>query len=147
MSLDRIKKLLNEFKIVDPDIIQKVKNENYGQELILDIHNVPKGMIHKKHIRKFAEKLADEIGMKRGPIYLWGEEKELGTHPDNPKIDGISCVQFVYTSSITIHAIDELDKVFVNIFSCKEFDAEKAKQFVLENFKGEVVEEHNIVRK
>lgn len=145
--LDRLKKILNELKIVNPELIDKVRRENYGQELILDIHNVPSGAIHEKSVRQFAEKLCDEIGMKRGPIYVWGEEKQLGTHPDNPKIDGISCVQFLYSSSITIHALDELNKIFVNIFSCKEFDAEKAKDFTLETFQGDVVSFRNIVRK
>lgn len=131
----------------DENLIAKVKSESYGQELILDIHDIDKDKIHIKAIRKFAEELCDEIGMKKGPQHEWGEEKQLGKYPDNPKIDGISVVQFLYSSSITIHALDEIGKVFVNIFSCEEFDAEKAKDFTLLTFGGKIVSEHNIIRK
>jgi S-adenosylmethionine/arginine decarboxylase-like enzyme len=86
--------------------------------------------------------------MIRGPIYTWGgEKKDLHAHPENPKIDGISCVQFLHSSSITLHAIDELNKVFINVFSCEKFDAEMVKQFALDNVGGVLVTYHNYRRK
>jgi S-adenosylmethionine/arginine decarboxylase-like enzyme len=123
-----------------------LKNETYGQELILDIHDVPPEFFESKLIKKFSEDLCDEIKMKRGPNYVWGDDKSLGTM-HNPKADGISCIQFLYTSSITIHAIDELQKVFVNIFSCHDFDAEVAKNFVLKNVGGQLASFTNLKRR
>lgn len=131
---------------ISSEEIEKDKETSYGQEVILDIHNVPDECFRKKFIRDFAEKLCDEIGMKRGPSYVWGEEKELRTMK-NPKADGISCCQFLYTSSITLHFIDELNKVFINVFSCRNFDAEKVKKYAMENLNGKIVSYHNIVRK
>jgi len=136
---------LNEQTITeDPELIAKDRESNYGQELILDIHEVPKNVFDKKFVREFVEKLCDEIEMKRGPNYLWGD---AGENLKDPKADGISCVQFLYSSSITIHAIDKLQKVFINIFSCRNFDADKARQFVTDNLGGTIVAEHNITRK
>jgi S-adenosylmethionine/arginine decarboxylase-like enzyme len=129
--------------------IKAVSRENYGQELILDIHKVPSEFFIKNIIRNFAEKLCDEIKMKRGPIYIWGENKELRTAKkgEGPiKADGFSCVQFIEKSSITIHALDEIQKVFINIFSCDPFDVKTAINFVKENVGGNIVRNKNIIR-
>ncbi len=125
--------------------IKELKESDYGQEAILDIHDVPKEFYHDKNIRQFAEKLCDEIGMTRGPIYLWGDDKALGTMND-AKADGISVIQFLHSSSITIHAIDTLNKVFINVFSCKTFDGEVVKKFAEENIGGRIVSYHDFKR-
>ena len=130
----------------DPELIEKEKNETYGQECILDVHGVPDDFFRDKKVRHFAEKLCEEIGMTRGPIYLWGNDKSLGTMHD-PKADGISVCQFLHSSSITIHSIDEFNKVFINVFSCKNFDIEKVRKFTEENVGGTIVSLHNIKRK
>lgn len=138
---------LSEFLAEKEDAnIQEITSESYGQEVILDIHDVPPEFFTTKNIRHFAEQLCDEIGMKRGPIYNWGEDKQLRDNYKNPKINGISCVQFLYSSSITIHALDEIHKVFINVFSCKTFDGEKAKQFAEENIGGKIIRYRNIKR-
>jgi len=136
----------NKNRIVEAESVSELKQEDYGQEVIIDLHNVDKDLFDTKIIRKFAEELCDEIGMTRGPIYLWGNDKSLGTM-HNPKADGISCIQFLYTSSITMHCIDELGKIFINVFSCQTFDADKVKEFVLDTFGGDIVSFRNIKRK
>ena len=144
---------INEIATKDDADIKTVTKENYGQEAIFDINSVSPDFFKKKTIREFAEKLCDEIGMKRGPSYMshiWGEEKEDGIHTKGEgaiKADGLSCVQFLYSSSVTIHALDEIEKVFINIFSCKTFDFEKAKKFIKDNVDGTIVKEYNIIRK
>jgi S-adenosylmethionine/arginine decarboxylase-like enzyme len=130
--------------------IESVTRENYGQELILDIHDVSSDFFNRITIRHFAERLCDEIDMKRGPIYLWGlnsQEHKAKTGEAAIKADGISCCQFLYKSSITIHALDEIHKVFINIFSCEKFDVNKTLEFVRENIEGKVISVKNITRK
>lgn len=131
-------------KLAD-ESLEEVKEEDYGQEVIIDIHGVPPEFFNKNDVRKFTEALCDAIGMKRGPNYVWGDDNELGTM-HNPKADGISCVQFLYSSSITMHAIDELQKVFINVFSCKTFDSEIVKKFVEEKIGGQIVSFHDFKR-
>ena len=129
--------------------IKAVSRENYGQELILDIHDVPPEFFDRNVIRNFAEELCDEIEMKRGPIYLWGitsQEHKAKRGEAAIKADGISCCQFLYKSSITIHALDEIHKVFINIFSCEQFDINLATKFVKENVGGTIVSSRNITR-
>jgi len=55
-----------------------------------------------------------------------------------PHAVGTSAVCFILTSTIVIHTLDILEKVFVNIFSCKTFDPDVASKFTAEWFKGEV---------
>lgn len=145
-KLNEISSILENNKLVTPKDIKKVKEENYGQELILDFSDVSIDKFSVKSIRHFVEKMADEINMVRGPVKIWGNNKELGTMHD-PKADGLSCIQFIMTSSILCHAIDELNKVFINIFSCEEFDSDKAEKFALDWFGGKIVAKHNITRK
>lgn len=136
--------------LLEQDNIQTVARKDYGQELILDIHDVPSDFFHRTKIGLFAKELCTEIKMKHGPRYLWGTDREEHKHKtgeDAIKADGISCVQFLYNSSITIHALDEIQKVFINIFSCDRFDAEKAKVFTEKNVGGKIVSAHNILRK
>lgn len=130
-----------------PEKTEVVKDKKlpYGQELILDIHDIDQERVHVEFLKKFAADLCDEIGMQRGPLYEWGSEEELAKYK-NPKVDGISVCQFLYESSIVVHCIDELGKIFVNIFSCKKFDAEKAKAFCLKEWGGNIATEHNIIR-
>lgn len=127
--------------------IEKAKHETYGMELILDIHDVPHDFFTKKKIRHYLEGLVDAVGMKRGPLYVWGEEKQLGHNYDNPRINGLSAIQFLYESSATIHAIDELHRCFVNLFTCASFDVETAIKYTEENVGGTIVSQHKIKRK
>ncbi len=47
---------------------------------------------------------------------------------------GTSAVQFILMSLMVIHTLELLDAVYLNIFSCKEFDPDEAIRFALEWF-------------
>lgn len=140
-----LKRWIMEGEVAKADLAQ-VAAQPYGQELILDIHGVAMDKFTLPMIREFASKLCDELGMRKGPQHEWGEAKDLGNPEEKPKSNGLSLVQFLYSSSITIHAIDELGKVFINIFSCQPFDSQAAKAFCLTMFEGRLAKEHSIVR-
>jgi len=125
----------------------KDKSEDYGQECIIDLHEVPMELFTSKLIDDFAKDLTEKIGMRAGPAHSWGTIGDEGKYKDHPKKDGLSHVQFLWESSIVIHALDEIQKVFINVFSCKKFDANILKEFALETFKGKLANETNIVRK
>lgn len=119
----------------------------YGKEVIFDIHSVKKEIITVEKIKTFAGNLCDEIGMTRGiKAIVWGTDSDKDELKD-PRADGLSAIQFLHSSSITIHAIDSLNRVFINIFSCKEFSTKKAKDFCSKTWGGEIVSEHVIIRK
>lgn len=119
--------------------IQKYKTENYGQEVVVDLQNVPPEVFNLATIQAFASDLCEEIGMNKGPFYNWGTEEDNGKYADEPKKDGISVVQFLWESSITIHALDLIQKVFINVFSCKAIDVEKVREFSLKRLGGDLV--------
>ncbi|RPI82219.1 MAG: SET domain-containing protein-lysine N-methyltransferase [Nitrosopumilales archaeon] len=67
--------------------------------------------------------------MKRfGDPVFWHDYSET------PHLKGVSVMQFISTSNIVIHALDLLKTVFINIFSCKDFDYESAYAYTKKYF-------------
>lgn len=122
--------------------------KNYGKELILDIHEIQNThLFNRKDLKKFFIKLCKEINMVRQDLHFWDYEglpKQYVKAPAHLK--GTSAVQFIKTSNVTVHTLDELKRVYLNIFSCKSFNARKAKKFCLNWFGGKVVNEHVMER-
>jgi S-adenosylmethionine/arginine decarboxylase-like enzyme len=52
------------------------------------------------------------------------------------ELEGWSALQFIETSSITIHADEVFGRCFVDVFSCKPFDAQLAAALAVECFGG-----------
>ena len=63
-----------------------------------------------------------------------------------PHRKGTSAIKFIIRSNITIHTLDLLGHVYLNIFSCKPFDADRASEFSAAWFDGDVVASHVIDR-
>lgn len=126
---------------------QENKNMAYGKELILDLHNCNPEKFNRGSLKEYLGELCVLINMKAERLYFWddvGLPKE--EHQIDPKTKGTSAVQFILTSNITVHTLDLLGKVFINVFSCKDFDADIAKKFTLNWFEGTVVQEHILER-
>ena len=121
---------------------------DYGKELILDVHNCDSTTFTRKSIRKYFKELCVLIDMERCDLHWWDD---YGLPPEEcqtePHLKGTSAVQFILTSNITIHTLDLLGNVYVNIFSCKDFDAKKAKRFTHEFFGGKIIQSILVVRK
>src|SRR5690242_5589080 len=119
----------------------------YGKELILDLHNCDASMFNRKSLKQYFVELCALIDMKRSKLTWWDdfnvpeEERQTEAH-----LKGTSAVQFIMTSNIVIHTLDLLGAVYINIFSCKDFDAEIAKRFTADWFKGNIVNSHEIDR-
>lgn len=113
--------------------------EPFGYELILDLSNCNIKKFNRKALTEFFEKICDLIEMQREDLYFWDYEgiPENEIPPEQLHLAGISAVQFIITSNITIHTLDVPKKVYVNIFSCKKFDEKKAEEFTKEYFSAE----------
>jgi S-adenosylmethionine/arginine decarboxylase-like enzyme len=73
--------------------------------------------------------------MKRCELYFWDDYGVPKEERQNvPDTKGTSAVQFILTSNITIHTLDLLGTVYVNIFSCKNFDRKIAEEITREWF-------------
>ena len=99
----------------------------YGKELILDMHGCDVSKFNRKDLKAYFVALCDEIDMERQKLVFWDDE---GLPPEecqtNPHTKGTSAVQFIITSNVTIHCLDILRAVYVNIFSCKDFNISAA---------------------
>ena len=107
----------------------------YGYELIMDLHGCDVGKFNRKSIEGYMVTVCEAIGMEREDLHFWDyegvPEKDL---PKEAHLLGTSAVQFITTSNIVIHTLDLLKAVYVNIFSCKEFDEKVAEQITKEWF-------------
>lgn len=108
----------------------QIGKRSYGLELILDLHDCDVATFTRDSIERYCDALCKLIHMERGDLFFWDDEgvPEAEKQTD-PKTKGISAVQFILTSSITIHTLDLLKAAYVNIFSCKGFNTGEAAAF------------------
>lgn len=103
---------------------------SYGLELILDLHGCDAELFTRQDIEQFCGKLCELIGMDRCDLHFWDDVGvPVEEQQTDPKTKGTSAVQFILTSTIVIHTLDLMKAVYVNIFSCKEFNTDKAAEF------------------
>lgn len=110
-------------------------DNQYGIELILDLHGCDVSKFTRASITEYFAQLCDLIDMQREDLHFWDDvglaEADKQT---SPHTQGTSAVQFILTSSIVIHALDQLKSVYINIFSCKVYDPKVAEKFSVEWF-------------
>ena len=114
--------------------------KSYGKELVLDIHGCDRSTFTWKSIREYFKELCILIDMERCKLCWWDD---YGVPPEEqetaPHLKGTTAIQFIKTSNITIHTLDLIERVYLNIFSCKDFDTSIAKKFSEDWFKGNTV--------
>ncbi len=120
----------------------------YGKELIIDLHDCKNThLFNRKDLKLFFEKLCNFIDMKRCDLHFWdymGYDEEYKKAPVHLK--GTSAIQFISTSNITLHTLDVMKRVYLNIFSCKNFNSKKAEEFCRNYFDAKVVNSKTIRR-
>lgn len=123
------------------------KAKLYGKELILDLHECDPDTFTRKSIEKYFIELCERIDMERCKLTWWDD---VGVPDEDkqtePHLKGTSAVQFILTSSVVIHTLDLMGNVYLNIFSCKDFDHEMAGAFSEKWFGGRAVNFHLIKR-
>ena len=116
---------------------------DFGTELVLDLHHCDAKTIRSRaKIAAFAKQLCRRIKMKR-----YGEPLlEHFGHKD-PITSGYTLVQLIETSSITGHFSENTGSIYLNVFSCKEFDADDAALFCKKYFGANGMKKRFIIRK
>ncbi len=119
----------------------------YGSELILDLHECNPAKFNRSGITEFFETLCIVLDMQAEDLHFWDD---LNTPEDEketePHLVGTSAIQFIKTSNITIHTLDIMKRVYLNIFSCKEFDKDLAAGYCTEFFGGKVAHKAEVIR-
>ena len=121
--------------------------KDYGKEVIIDMHECDPDMFNRVNIEAFFIDVCNRIDMVRQDLYFWDD---LDTPKDEkqtePHLVGTSAVQFILTSNITIHTLDLLGKVYINVFSCKDFEASVVVDCAKRWFMGIVVSMREVRR-
>ncbi len=98
-------------------------------EILIDLYDCKKNF-SKKNIREYVNKLCKIIEMKKhGKTIIWDDKRK--------EFEGFSAFQFIKTSSIVLHNFDK--DCYIDIFSCKKFDFNKAANFTKKFFKARKV--------
>jgi len=107
-----------------------MKKKRWGQLLTLDLFDCDKSfLVSPEKLKSFSNQIIQKIGM-----VAHGEP--LVDKFGMGDLEGYSLMQFIETSSITMHMDDFGGRAFIDIFSCKEFDSKKAESFSKEFFKA-----------
>jgi S-adenosylmethionine/arginine decarboxylase-like enzyme len=120
---------------------------DYGKELILDIGDCSIDKFNKAGLEEYFNLLCDKIDMQKESVHFWeypgGEEC-----PEAPMahLKGTSAVQFIKTSSVVAHTLDDLGTIYLNIFSCKDFDDVFAAMLTEDFFQGKIKQQRTIQR-
>jgi len=113
--------------------------DSYGKELILDLKDCDISKFDRPNLKKFFKELCKLIGMKRSRCYFWDYEGDEEAKNEAPAhLAGTTAVQFIRTSDIRIHTLDKLRTIYLNVFSCAEFDTVIAETFIKNFFNGVV---------
>ena len=90
----------------------------WGQHLVLDFAGCPRHFLTEAgHLRAWVSELVDAIKMQ-----AYGEPsvEHFATH--SYESAGYTVIQLIETSNICAHFAENLGQVYIDIFSCKEFD-------------------------
>jgi S-adenosylmethionine/arginine decarboxylase-like enzyme len=102
----------------------------WGMMAAIDLHGCDRTRLEDPEtIRRFVPAVIEAIGMRaHGPLMIerFGEGD----------LEGWSAMQFIETSSLTIHADEFSGRCYVDVFSCKSFDPELAATIAVEHFGG-----------
>lgn len=107
----------------------------WGQHLIIDAAQGDLNLVQDvNHIAAFTKVLVEEIDM-----VAYGEPMIPKFANHDPAKGGASLIQFIETSNICGHFVDSNGDFYIDIFSCKEFDNEKAVRLVQEWFRPKAI--------
>lgn len=115
---------------------------SWGILTSIDIHDCDAELIRSASaIEEFVIKLCDLIEMKRfgEPVIVHFGEDE--------RVSGYSMTQLIETSLISAHFANQTNNVYLDVFSCKYYDPDKAAEFAMEFFKGSDYDIHVCLRK
>ncbi|MFA6519174.1 MAG: S-adenosylmethionine decarboxylase [Candidatus Shapirobacteria bacterium] len=103
---------------------------HWGKSTSIDLFGCDLKLISKPQpIKKFVSGIIKKINMTaHGPCYI----ERFG----QGNLEGLSAMQFIETSSITVHCDEPQCRAFIDIFSCKDFDEKKAQKFAVSYFKA-----------
>lgn len=114
-----------------------MNNKAWGLSCAFDFKNANKEKIGNPEIvKQYIKELCDEIKMK-----MYGETwiEKFASH--DFRLYGITVLQAIETSSITAHFAENVGEIYLDVFSCAEYDPNKVLNFTNKFFEcnGKVI--------
>ena len=104
----------------------------WGWSTAIDLKNCNSVYIRSyDKIKEFSQALVELLEMK-----AYGQPVIVRFGKD-PRVNGFSLVQLIETSCITAHFAEDTNSIYLDIFSCKDYDSEKAAEFAKKFFEAE----------
>lgn len=117
--------------------------EGFGLEVVLDLYECnPKVIRSDKKLAEYTTRLCKLLKMKK-----FGKTLLPHFGYNEAHTAGYSMLQFIETSSITGHFSELWNSAYINIFSCKDFDTEKAANFTVKFFGSKRFNKRVLIRK
>ena len=114
----------------------------WGYHLMIDCSNCKRENVKDiNNIKKFIDNLVKVCKMKK-----LGELKIENLQNGNKNLFGYCVTQLIHTSSITCHFMDISGDVYIDVFSCKEFDCAKVINVINKYFLPEKMNKHFLIR-
>lgn len=110
-----------------------MRREPWGWQMIVNIEGANANVTNEEKIRNFNRDLCDNIEMIRHGEPALTYFDELGEK------NGWTLVQLIKTSSLVVHFCDD-GKIFLDLFSCKQFNEEAVLGCIQYYFSPRVVE-------
>lgn len=100
----------------------------WGKSVAIDLHECEHDRLTDPELLKqFVAQVIEVVGMEaHGPCYV----DRFG----DGELEGYSAMQFIKTSAITVHLDEVSNRAFIDIFSCKDFNADLAAEFTKDFF-------------
>jgi S-adenosylmethionine decarboxylase len=114
----------------------------WGYHFILDCSGCDQEKMKDiKNVDHWIRSLVKDIDMQ--PI---GEPRIEYTAAEFPDKAGFTVVQVIVTSSIVAHFVDGLGQIYLDVFSCKEFDVATVKESMQHYFGYKKAREYFLTR-
>jgi S-adenosylmethionine decarboxylase len=120
--------------------MSKQQSQAYGLQLTLDGYAASEELCGDvAHLYKVLMDLPAHIGMRRVGFPHIIKIDEVG-------IKGLSGFVFIMESHISVHTYEERGFVTVDVYSCKSFDEERTKEYLMRAFGIQAFESNLLIR-
>jgi S-adenosylmethionine/arginine decarboxylase-like enzyme len=114
----------------------------WGYHLILDVSGCDKSKITDPiFLTQWVKGLVKEIDM-----IAYGEPQVVHFGEEEERLTGWTVIQLITTSNISCHFNDNDGSAYIDVFSCKPYDASIVLNNIYDNFKPETVNQRMFTR-
>ncbi len=117
------------------------KEQYWGYHLSIDCYECEIPSIkNRDNIEKFTKQLVEDIDM-----IAYGEPQII--HFGEGDKEGFTLIQLIETSNICAHFVNNTGNMYLDVFSCKEFEPEVVEELVKQYFKPSMIIKRCVARK